>query len=313
MRIVVADPLAYSDCFERALRDALPSANFIRWPDLAAGADYDLLVAWHLPDDMIAPPPSLRAVFCFGAGTDQLLDDPRIPADLPIARLQDQGQAEQLLDYAMHAVFARLQGDVAARADQNACLWRLPDGQNRTRGSLRVAVLGLGPLGLRVARGLSAAGFPVSAWSRNPRRIDGVACLHGNDGLGPCVDGADVVVNLLPSRQKTRGILSDRLFSRLAPGAYVVNLGRGDHLDEEALRAALDRGWLGAAWLDVFPVEPLPPEHWFWQHDRVRLTPHRAGLPTPQGAAASIAAVAAALEYGRPLPGLVRSGKLVEN
>lgn len=218
MRIVIADPLAYSVPFDRALRDALPSADFVRWPDLAVGAEYDLLVAWHLPKDMIALPPSLRAIFCFGAGTDQLLDDPRIPADLPIARLQDQGQAEQLLDYAMHAVLARLHDDVVTRADQHARLWRPPDRQNRTRGSLRTAVLGLGPLGLHVARGLSAAGFPVSAWSRNPRRVEGVACLHGDDGLGACVDGADVVVNLLPSRQETKGILSDRLF----PASHTV-------------------------------------------------------------------------------------------
>ncbi|QKC98538.1 NAD(P)-dependent oxidoreductase [Mesorhizobium sp. NZP2298] len=313
MRIVIADPLAYSVPFERALRAALPSADFVRWPDLADGAEYDLLVAWNLPKEMTALPRSLRAIFCFGAGTDQLLDDPRIPPDLPVARLRDQGQAEQLLDYAMLAAFARLLDDVAVRADQQARLWRPPDRQNRTRGSLRTAVLGLGPLGLHVARGLSTAGFPVSAWSRTARRIDGVICLHGDDGLGACVDGADVLVNLLPSMHETKGILSDRLFSRLAPGAYVVNLGRGDHLDEQALRAALDRGRLGAAWLDVFAVEPLPPEHWFWRHDRVRLTPHRAGLPTPQGAAASIAAVATALEQGHGLPDLVRSGKLVEN
>jgi glyoxylate/hydroxypyruvate reductase A len=307
MRIVIADPLAYSDTFQRALRTALPSADFVRWPDLADGAEYDLLVAWHLPKEMVALPRSLRALFCFGAGTDQLLDDPRLPADLPIVRLQDQGQAEQLLDYVMHAAFARLHDDVAVRADQHARLWRPADRQNRTRGSLRAAVLGLGPLGLHVAQGLSAAGFLVSAWSRTPRRIDGVACLFGDDGLGACVDDADVVVNLLPSSPETKGILSGRLFSRLAAGAYVVNLGRGDHLDEEALHAALDRGWLGAAWLDVFAVEPLPPEHWFWRHERIRLTPHRAGLPTPQGAAASIAAVATALEQGRSLPGTVRA------
>jgi glyoxylate/hydroxypyruvate reductase A len=165
MRIVIADPLAYSDTFERALRAALPSADFVRWPELADGAEYDLLVAWHLPKEMTALPRSLRAVFCFGAGTDQLLDDPRIPANLPIVRLQDRGQAEQLLDYAMYAVFARLHDDVAVRADQQARVWRPPDRENRTRGSLRTAVLGLGPLGLHVARGLSASGFPVSAWS----------------------------------------------------------------------------------------------------------------------------------------------------
>ncbi|RWB72493.1 MAG: hypothetical protein EOQ50_19955 [Mesorhizobium sp.] len=111
----------------------------------------------------------------------------------------------------------------------------------------------------------------------------------------PAVTGADLLVNLLPSNQHTRGILDGRVFGLLAPGAYVVNLGRGDHLDETALREALDSGHIAGAWLDVFLQEPLPADHWAWAHQKVRITPHCGGLPTPEGTAAAIAEALKAL------------------
>jgi glyoxylate/hydroxypyruvate reductase len=74
-----------------------------------------------------------------------------------------------------------------------------------------------------------------------------------------------------------------------------------------ALHAALDAGQLGCAFLDAFPDEPLPAGHWMWSHERVRVTPHIGGLPTPSGAARSLAAAITALRAGAPLPGLVRA------
>ncbi|MBX3568115.1 MAG: glyoxylate/hydroxypyruvate reductase A [Rhizobiaceae bacterium] len=308
MRVVIADLLAYSDAFVAAFRARMPDVDFAVWPELRRGSDYELLVAWLLPADFQSAPPSLRAIFCFGSGTDGLLGDPRIPGHIPVVRLRDEGQADQLLDYALYAAFARLNDDFAARRDQAAAHWRCAARPNLSRASLSIAVLGLGPLGAHVAQGLAAAGFPVRAWSRSPRDLPGVRCLHGPAGLGDCVDGADLLINLLPSRPETRDILTTSLFYRLAPGACLVNLGRGDHLDEDALREALRSGRLGGAFLDVFRSEPLPATHWFWRHERVRLTPHRAGLPTPRGAAASVAAVVDALKAGQALPGLVRGG-----
>ncbi|TIV32817.1 MAG: hypothetical protein E5V90_01375 [Mesorhizobium sp.] len=154
----------------------------------------------------------------------------------------------------------------------------------------------VGMIGGHVASGLAGAGFRVSGWSRTPRERVGVTAFHGEGGLVPAVTGADLLVNLLPSNQHTRGILDGRLFGLLAPGAYVVNLGRGDHLDETALRQALDSGHIAGAWLDVFLQEPLPADHWAWAHESVRITPHCGGLPTPEGTAAAIAEAIKALD-----------------
>ncbi|TIV67081.1 MAG: glyoxylate/hydroxypyruvate reductase A, partial [Mesorhizobium sp.] len=99
MRVVLADPLAYSDAFDMALRSACPGVEFRRWTECAPDTDYDLLVTWAFPPDLAKLPPSTRAVLCLGAGTDQLTSDPRLPGDMPVLRLRDPAQAQQILDY----------------------------------------------------------------------------------------------------------------------------------------------------------------------------------------------------------------------
>eukprot|EP01035_Chromulina_nebulosa_P011842 gene11842-15807_t len=176
------------------------------------------------------------------------------------------------------------------------------------RQDIRIAVLGLGPIGQSVATGLAMLGFSVAGWSRTARDIASVETFTGDPELEAAVSGADLLVNLLPLRPETENILSERLFSRLAPGAYLANLGRGGHLDEGHLRRSLADGRIAAAWLDAFRVEPLPAEHWFWGDPRIHVTPHTGGLPTASGAAQSLVAVIDALNKGLPLPGLVRAG-----
>jgi glyoxylate/hydroxypyruvate reductase A len=309
LRIVLADPLSYEPPYLAALQHALPDHKFFRWPDIDPGFDHHVLVAWDIPSEMQAFAPSLRVIFCFAAGTDQLLIAPRLAITAPVARLIDHGQADQLLDYAMHAAFARLQDEFDVHASQQQRLWRPAGVSRRRRGDLRIAVLGLGIIGAHVAHGLALAGFRVSGWSRSFRAIDGVTCFHGETGLLPCADGADLLVNLLPSNAQTHEILSAPMFDRLAIGAWLVNLGRGEQLDETALAGALESGRVGGAWLDVFAVEPLPRDHWMWAHPRVRVTPHRGGLPTPEGTAKSLKDLVAAIERGDAvLPGQISAG-----
>jgi glyoxylate/hydroxypyruvate reductase A len=136
-------------------------------------------------------------------------------------------------------------------------------------------------MGRAVAEMLAGHGMPVTAWSRTPRDHPTVPVLAGEDGLDRLLGGADVLVMLLPSSAGTRGFLSAARIARLPPGAVVVNCGRGDTVDLDALLAALDAGRLSGASLDVLPVEPPPADHPVWDHPRVLLTPHVASLPRP--------------------------------
>ena len=310
LRILLADDLAFTDAFEAELRAKEPDVDLYRWPSLPDDGHFDVLLAWCLPDGLGRLPDSLAFVFCFGAGADQLLSDPRIPTRVPIARLVDENQAAQIADYAAHVGFARLLDQVTVKEDQARALWSEADGPRRTRDQLRVAVLGLGHIGARVASELARLGFSVQGWSRSHKSVPGVETFAGEDGLVTAVEAADVLINLLPLTAETEDILSQKLFARLSSGAYVANLGRGGHLDEAALLGALESGRVGAAWLDAFRQEPLAPDHRFWSHPRITITPHLAGIPTANGAANSLADCIDAFRRGLPLPNLVRPGRI---
>ena len=104
---------------------------------------------------------------------------------------------------------------------------------------------------------------------------------------------------------ETENILNADLFARLPRGAGLINAGRGRHLVEADLLAALDSGQLSAAMLDVFREEPLPPAHPFWPHPRIVVTPHVAADTHPPTAVAIIAAAIRDFEAGRPLANLI--------
>jgi glyoxylate/hydroxypyruvate reductase A len=168
-----------------------------------------------------------------------------------------------------------------------------------------VAVLGLGELGAACAQALAALNFPVRGWSRRPRSVEGVTCHHGDDGLAAALSGAEIVVLLLPLTPDTENLMDAGRLALPAPGAVLLNPGRGALIDDAALLAALDTGQIGHATLDVFRVEPLPADHPFWVHPHVTVTPHVASTTRPETAAPRIAANIADLEAGRIPAGLV--------
>src|SRR5262249_23896114 len=116
----------------------------------------------------------------------------------------------------------------------------------------RVGVMGLGVLGKAVLQALGAFGYHRYGWSRNPEEIQCVTCYAGDESLKDFLAPRDIPIGLLPLTAQTRGILNSRLMAALPKGAWLINVGRGGHLDERALLNALDEGHLGGAVLDVF-------------------------------------------------------------
>jgi glyoxylate/hydroxypyruvate reductase len=116
---------------------------------------------------------------------------------------------------------------------------------------------------------------------------------------------AQIVVNLLPLTDATRGLFNAATFERMPKGASLVNLARGAHVVERDLLAALDRGHVRHAVLDVFAVEPLPPDHPFWSHPQVTVLPHIAAQTDPRTAAQIVAHNVRAVRDGRPVQALV--------
>ena len=127
----------------------------------------------------------------------------------------------------------------------------------------------------------------------------------GRDELEAFLSQCRVLINLLPNTPETVGIINRQLLNQLPDGAYLLNLARGVHVVEDDLIAALDRGKIRGAMLDVFNREPLPAESPLWQHPRVTITPHVAAITRPAEAVAYISRTIAQLERGEAVSGQV--------
>ncbi|ELQ6240235.1 glyoxylate/hydroxypyruvate reductase GhrA [Cronobacter sakazakii] len=282
------------------LQRHLPQARLRTWqPGDNAAADYALV--WHPPYDMLRGRVDLKAIFALGAGVDSLLSrlneyPDLLPSGVPLYRMEDTGMAAQMQEYAISQVlhWFRRFDDYAAL--QREARWE-PLEEYRL-ADFQVGVLGAGVLGGQVAQSLSRMGFPVCCWSRSRKALPGVESFAGPDELPAFLRGTRVLINLLPNTTETVGIINAQLLAALNDNAYVLNLARGVHLVEEDLLAALDRGKVKGAMLDVFHQEPLPVDSPLWRHPRVRITPHVAAVTRPEEAVAFIAQSIARIERG---------------
>lgn len=265
-----------------------PDLPFRIWPDHGDLADVEYLVAWKLPEALAGDPtrhlPRLRALFSIGAGVDQL-NLAALPQTLPVVRMVEPGIVTGMVGYVAMAVLALHRNLVGYIADQRARRWAQV--KPRAPAECRVGVMGLGAIGAAALDSLRPFGFPLHGWSRSAKRLDGVTCHAGAEALPAFLACCDVLVCVLPLTDETRGILDARLFAQLPTGAGLVNAGRGGHLVEADLLAALDRDQISAAILDVFAAEPMPADHPFWHHPRILMTPH-VGASTQAATAASV-------------------------
>lgn len=142
----------------------------------------------------------------------------------------------------------------------------------------QVLLVGLGGIGREVARLLSAAGVEVCGVGRHSRAYDVAGVTGYVDGaeIGHVLPDMDALILACPLTDQTRGLIGAKELARMRPGAVLVNLSRGQVVDEDELIAALASGHLGGACLDVFATEPLPADSPLWDMDNVIVSPHSA-------------------------------------
>jgi glyoxylate/hydroxypyruvate reductase A len=286
----------------RALTDALPDDD---WID--AVADGAQSARWREADVAVVANPlpgrlagctQLKLIQSLWAGVDRLMADATLPAGVPIARMVDPAMNRAMAETAAWAVLSLHRRAFDYAAQQRQTQWRaLPQ---KRADEVTVLVLGLGQMGRTTALQLAALGYRVSGWSARAQEVPGVATSAGWALLPAALGGADIVINLLPLTDATRGLFDRARLEQMRPAASLVNLARGAHVVEKDLLAALNAGRLAHAVLDVFDSEPLPPTHVFWFHPRVTLWPHAAAQTDLRSAAAIVAANVEAVRRGEP-------------
>lgn len=255
--------------------------------------------------DDFRPFTRLKAVLNLWAGVEDVVGNPTLT--VPLARMVDEeGLTQGMVEWVTGHVLRHHLGMDAHVLGQDG-VWRA--GAPPLSADRRVTILGLGALGAACGHALARLGFPVAGWSRSEKRIEGLKCLAGSEGLDAALARADILVLLLPLTAETENLIDAAHLARLPEGAVLINPGRGALIDDDALIAVLDAGHLGHATLDVFREEPLPPDHPFWPHPKITVTPHIASQTRAPSAARVIADNIRRAEAGAPMRHLVDRDK----
>lgn len=220
--------------------------------------------------DRLAASPHARWVQTVFAGVENPMFKPLARPGLTVTN--SSAQAPAIAEYVTIHAFSLLHPIAEQAAEQRRHAWtRVPF---REVAQTRWLIVGFGHIGREIARRAKAFGARIEVVRRGANGeglADAVSTLAD---LPTRLPEADVVVLACALNDQTRDIADAAFFAAMKPGSILINIGRGGLLDEDALRVALDAGRPAHAVLDVFKTEPLPTDHWMWDHPQVRVTAH---------------------------------------
>lgn len=243
--VVGADALLLWDFFSSALATVWPQCDSLRWIHVAAAGVDSLMFPELTTSDVTVT--NSRGIF-----------------DRPIA------------EYVLGQILAFAKDAATSRALQSTRTWQHRETE-RIDGA-HAMVVGTGAIGRAIAQLLRAVGMTVSGVGRTSRDGDpNFGTVHASDDLAEQVGRADYLVLVAPLTDSTRGMVDGRVLGAMKPGSRLINVGRGELLDTDALLHHLDSGPLAGAALDVFETEPLPADHPLWTAENVVITPHMSG------------------------------------
>ncbi len=265
---------AWQACF----RECAPHLDVRHWNDPDVPVEkVRYAMVWEPEAGRLASFPNLAQVSSSAAGVDNIVSDPHYPKHVPLVRMQTEDQAQRMGEYVCLGALGLLRNmNRMVRAQQR----REWDNfiQERSARDTRVGVMGMGNLGTRAAIMLRDLGFRAAGWSLSRKSVPDVESFAGPAEMDPFLARTDILVCLLPDTPATRGLLNASTLDKLPAGAGLVNAGRGTHVVQADLLAALDSGHLCGAVLDVFETEPLPADSPLWTHPRITITPHVASF-----------------------------------
>ncbi|MFZ3454270.1 D-2-hydroxyacid dehydrogenase [Arthrobacter sp. 7Tela_A1] len=289
----LADVRLATDAAELAA--ALPGSEIVYlWDYFADGlrqgwAGVDALKWVHLP----------------AAGVDRLLFPELAASNVTVTNARGIFDAA-MAEYALAGILYFAKNFPRATLNQRERQWK-HFGTSNLAGT-RALVAGTGSIGRATARLLRAVGIEADGLGRTARNGDpDFFAIHDSADFASVAGRYDYVILAAPLTSGTRGMLNREVLAAMRPGAVVVNMGRGELVDQDALVAALSDHGIAGAVLDVTHPEPLPESDPLWGLDNVLITPHLAGdsrthLPA---LAAQFEANLVAYREGRPLANVV--------
>lgn len=254
------------------------------WPNVGNPKEINFALVWRYPPGELKKYPNLKCISSLGAGVDHIFQDPDRPKNIPVVRVIDKLLVRDMTQYVVLAVLNYTRQFELYQQQQQKSQWA----SHLPHNEITIGIMGLGQLGTDAAKKLHDLRFSVIGWSRSAKKIKGIKAFRGEQQFNQFLSQANVLVNLLPLTPETQNILNHKTFQQLPKSVYIINAARGGHLVDQDLIAAIESGQISGACLDVFHTEPLPPEHPFWKHPKIRITPHIASVTNPKSVAEQI-------------------------
>ncbi len=280
MSLAIISPGKNPNAWIKVIRKLDPTLKIQVYPDISNPDEVETAFLWQHPEGLLAEFPNLKLISSMGAGVDHILRDSSIDPEIPIVRIVDEKLTWSMTNYVVMAVLTYHRQLSRYQKDKSRKVWDMSNPELE----VTIGVLGVGALGFDVMEKLAMLDFPVVGFGFS-EKDNFKYPYYSKDKLAEFLKAVNVLVCLLPLTAETENILNASLFSKCNPGTYLINVARGKHLVEEDLIAALDKGELSGAMLDVYRVEPLPKSHPFWEDSRITMTPHIASVTNPKAAA----------------------------
>jgi glyoxylate/hydroxypyruvate reductase len=297
-----------ADIWKVAMAKVAPDLDVRIWPDqLGNTNDIKYAAAWLPPPNVMKSFPNLDLICSLGAGVDAILNDPTLPINTPIVRVNNDDLTHRMSEYIVLHVLMHHRQQRRLDDNQKNKIW--DSFPTHAASALTVGIMGLGVMGTDAAQKLVMMGFKVVGWSRTQKTTSNVECFAQHQ-LDQFLAKTDILISLLPATTETDGLIDRAMIKKLSCngpfGAPIfINAGRGRQQNEADLLTCLNNGELYAATLDVFRKEPLPTESPLWSHSKVTLTPHVAADSDPETICAYVYEQIKKFETGIPLQNLV--------
>lgn len=271
---------------QSAIERRFPQVKILRATDAAslrAGlAEADVLYAWHLRKDLFSHAKRLKWIHTPAAGVDHFLH--AALRDSPVILTNCRGLAgDAMADHVFAMILAlarRLPESVRLQSQERwgqDLFWLTAPVPISLAGKV-LGIVGLGGVGVALAKRARAFGMTVLATRRSEAKGPRfVTKMLDRTQLPELLAESDFVVIAAPLTSETRGLIGRRELKRMKPTAYLINVGRGEHVEEGSLIRALREKWIAGAALDVFQREPLPRNSVLWRLPGLLITPHYAG------------------------------------
>jgi D-2-hydroxyacid dehydrogenase (NADP+) len=235
----------------------------------------DILMTIRISDDLIKKASKLKWIHAITTGVDYIVNLPSLRKEVILTSTRGI-HGPQVSEMAFLLMLALNRNFPEVVRNQDKGVWE------RWQGKLlwkkKVGILGVGVIGEEIARKCKAFGMEVFGIDIIKRKLDCVDVFYGPEDIVKVAKDVDYLVIVAPRTPETEKIVDSKVLSAMKPTAFLLNLGRGEIIDEEALIRALKSGKIAGAGLDTYLQEPLSKEHPFWGMKNVIVSPHVAGM-----------------------------------